>query len=234
MHLDVPPDGDSWTSKNLQKGRCSAVTGKGPSNITMDESTAVHHNETAPVELTSLVKLMSSDGQEFSCSKQVACQSNLIKLMLEDIGDDSEEAIPLANVTGRVLTKVIEFAEHHKDDPPPAPEKEDEFAPKSCDDIEDWDRDFMNLPQQQVFDIMLAANYLDIKKLLDLGKLPASMLLPSLFFFLTKGALGCKTVALSVKGKTVQEIRDIFQIENDFTPEEEEQIRKENEWCADA
>jgi S-phase kinase-associated protein 1 len=36
-----------------------------------------------------------------------------------------------------------------------------------------------------------------------------------------------------IKGKSVEEIRKTFNIVNDFTPEEEEQIRKENEWCED-
>jgi S-phase kinase-associated protein 1 len=34
-----------------------------------------------------------------------------------------------------------------------------------------------------------------------------------------------------IKGKTVEEIRTIFHIENDFTPEEEEEIRRENKWA---
>ena len=33
-----------------------------------------------------------------------------------------------------------------------------------------------------------------------------------------------------IRGKTPDEIRKAFNIENDFTAEEEEQIRKENEW----
>lgn len=32
-------------------------------------------------------------------------------------------------------------------------------------------------------------------------------------------------------GKTPEDIRKTFGIKNDFTPEEEEQVRKENEWC---
>lgn len=55
----------------------------------------------------------------------------------------------------------------------------------------------------------MAANYLNIKGLLDIT---------------------CKTVANMIKGKNPEEIRKTFNIENDFTPEEEEQIRKENEW----
>ena len=35
-------------------------------------------------------------------------------------------------------------------------------------------------------------------------------------------------------GKTPEEIRKAFNIKNEFTPEEEEQIRKENEWCENA
>jgi S-phase kinase-associated protein 1 len=41
----------------------------------------------------------------------------------------------------------------------------------------------------------------------------------------------CKAVADMIKGKTPEEIRATFNIKNNFTPEEEEQVRKENEWC---
>ncbi|KYN17851.1 S-phase kinase-associated protein 1 [Trachymyrmex cornetzi] len=41
----------------------------------------------------------------------------------------------------------------------------------------------------------------------------------------------CKTIANMIKGKTPEEIRKTFNIENDFTASEEEQVRKENGWC---
>lgn len=34
-----------------------------------------------------------------------------------------------------------------------------------------------------------------------------------------------------IKGKTPEEIRKTFNIKNDFSASEEEQVRKENEWC---
>ncbi|KAI8826935.1 Skp1 family, dimerization domain-containing protein [Fimicolochytrium jonesii] len=157
-----------------------------------------------------MVKLTSSDGQDFAVPKEVACQSVLIKNMLEDVGEADDQPIPLPNVSGPILQKVIEYATHHKDDPPAPPEEE--AKPKSSDDIGEWDREFTNVDQGTLFELILAANYLDMKGLLDLG---------------------CKTVANMIKGKSVEEIRKTFNIQNDFTPEEEEQIRKENEWCED-
>ena len=59
---------------------------------------------------------------------------------------------------------------------------------------------------EHLFEIILAANYLDIKPLLDLG---------------------CKTVANMLQGRALEQIRAMFGIENDFTPLEEGQIRRE-------
>ena len=43
----------------------------------------------------------------------------------------------------------------------------------------------------------------------------------------------CKYIAYQMKGKTPEEIREIFGLENDFTPEEEEEIKKEHQWAID-
>ncbi|KAE9448608.1 hypothetical protein C3L33_19494, partial [Rhododendron williamsianum] len=56
----------------------------------------------------------------------------------------------------------------------------------------------------------LAAENLKIKSLLDLT---------------------CQTVADMIKGKTPEEIRKTFNIKNEFTPEEEEEVRRENAWA---
>lgn len=154
------------------------------------------------------VKLQSSDGKVFKVDKEVATQSVLIKNLLEDLGE-SEEAIPLPNVTGKVLEKVIEYCKHHKGDPPAIQDDYDDI-PKRSDDMEPWDEKFIKVDQEMLFELLLASNYMDIKPLLDLG---------------------CKTVANMIRGKPAEEIRKMFNIVDDFTDEEREQIKKENEWA---
>jgi len=152
------------------------------------------------------VKLQSVDEQEFTVSIDVAKMSETVKHMVEDIGAD--QVIPLPNVTGKILQKVIAYCQYHLEHPTPvSEEKKDE---KRTDDISPWDLEFCKVDQATLFELILAANYLDIRPLLDLT---------------------CKTVANMIKGKTPEEIRKTFNIKNDFTPEEEEQVRKENEWC---
>ena len=43
-----------------------------------------------------------------------------------------------------------------------------------------------------------------------------------------------KTNETDLCGYQFQEIRKQFNIVNDFTPEEEAQVREENRWCEDA
>ncbi|KAG8665868.1 E3 ubiquitin ligase complex SCF subunit scon-3 [Fusarium poae] len=167
-------------------------------------------------ESTSVEKiwLASNDSATIEVDRVVAERSMLIKNMLEDVGDDSitqTNPIPIPNVNEAVLRKVIEWCEHHRNDPPQAQDDESD-ARKKTTDIEEWDQKFMQVDQEMLFEIILASNYLDIKPLLDVG---------------------CKTVANMIKGKSPEEIRKTFNITNDFTPEEEEQIRRENEWAED-
>ncbi|KAK4937427.1 hypothetical protein LTR10_021964 [Elasticomyces elasticus] len=156
--------------------------------------------------------LQSSDSEDISVEREVAERSVLIKNMVGDLGEEAmEEPIPIPNVNAAVLKKVIEWCQHHKHDPPSTNE-DDSDSRKKTTDIEEWDQKFMQVDQEMLFEIILAANYLDIKALLDVG---------------------CKTVANMIKGKSPEEIRKTFNIQNDFTPEEEDQIRRENEWAED-
>uniref|UniRef100_A0A453R7U6 SKP1 component dimerisation domain-containing protein n=1 Tax=Aegilops tauschii subsp. strangulata TaxID=200361 RepID=A0A453R7U6_AEGTS len=85
-------------------------------------------------------------------------------------------------------------------------------AAAPAEDLKSFDAEFVKVDRATLFDLILAANYLNIKGLLDLT---------------------CQTVADMIKDNTPEEIRKIFNIKNDFTPEEEAEVRKENQWAFD-
>lgn len=149
----------------------------------------------------SKIKLRSSDNELFEVDEIVASQSVLIQTMLEDTGKDSP--IPVSNVSSKTLAMIIEYCNFHVC----AMENGDG---KTEDDVKAFDADFVKVDQQTLFDLILAANFMNIKDLLDLT---------------------CQTVADLIKNKTPEEIRKIFNIVNDFTPEEEAEVRRENQWA---
>ncbi|KAF3332236.1 SKP1-like protein 1B [Carex littledalei] len=161
------------------------------------------------------ITLKSSDGEEFVVDELVAMESQTIRHMIED--DCAENGIPLPNVTSKILSKVIEYCKKHVDSAFSSAAATAEGAAaagassKTVDEeLKQWDQDFVKVDQATLFDLILAANYLNIKGLLDLT---------------------CQTVADMIKGKTPEEIRKTFNIKNDFTPEEEEEVRRENQWA---
>lgn len=150
--------------------------------------------------------LRSSDGEVFEVEETVAMESQTIRNLIED--DCTADGIPLPNVTGRILAKVIEFCKKHVES---AARKPDDGGDRVADEeLKGWDAEFVKVDQATLFELILAANYLNIKSLLDLT---------------------CETVADMIKGRTPEEIRKTFNIKNDFTAEEEEEVRRENQWA---
>jgi len=114
--------------------------------------------------------------------------------------------IPLPDVSGDVLEKVIAWIKMHKDDP---------ITPAAETPVNLTEQDiafFGELSQEMIFELIFAANYLDIRKLLDMC---------------------CRAVANSVLGKTPKEIYALFGVTKELTPEEEAQVRAENPWLED-
>ncbi|KAG3152072.1 hypothetical protein PI126_g10687 [Phytophthora idaei] len=130
------------------------------------------------------VKLVSMDGEAFEVDTSVAVISEL----------------------------VVEFCRHHKD----APMAEIQKPLKNnvlTEAVDEWDAKFVDLEDQELlFVLILAANYMDIKSLLDLS---------------------CAKVACMIKGKTPEEIRATFGITEEFTEEEQQRILGENKWIED-
>lgn len=156
------------------------------------------------------IKLLSADGEIFDVEREVISASTTIKNMMDQVDATSEddEPIPLQNVTGSILKRVIQWAQYHRNDK--NENAEDDQREKRSDDIGAWDSEFLKVDQGTLFELLLAANYLGIEGLLDAA---------------------CKTVANQIRGKGPDEIRRTFNIQNDFTPEEEEQTKYDNQWC---
>jgi len=156
------------------------------------------------------LRLLSQEQEPFPVPKKVALMSELIKTMVE--GDKDSTDIPLPNVKSNVLTKVIDYLKYHVDNPAKVIEKPLKSA-NMAEVVSQWDADFVDVDQELLFELILAANYMDIKPLLDLT---------------------CAKVASMIKGKNPEQIRKTFNIVNDFTPEEEEAVRAENKWAEES
>ncbi|KAF3338344.1 SKP1-like protein 1B [Carex littledalei] len=169
-----------------------------------------------------MITLTSSDGVQFDVREAVAKESQIIRDMIQD--DCVITNIPLANVNHKILSIVLEYCQMHVD----KTEMEVNASKhqtttgegsssvpvalkvSSNKNLNDWDKEFINVDLDTLYDLILAANYLNISGLLNLTTQAAADI---------------------IKGKTTEEIRATFNIKNDFTPEEEAAIRKENPWA---
>lgn len=172
-------------------------------------------------EGSKMIVLLSSDGVEFELSEEAAKLSKTIDHMIED--DCASGTIPLPNVAAKALSMAIEYCNKHVKVAPAANNNSNPSSGAAVsssssnpataateDELKKWDEDFVNIEQGPLFNLILAANYLEIKGLLDIT---------------------CQKVADMIKGKTPEQIRETFNIVNDFTAEEEDEIRRENAWA---
>ncbi|XP_047260462.1 SKP1-like protein 11 [Capsicum annuum] len=101
--------------------------------------------------------------------------------------EDDFTFIPLSNIDIETLIKIIEYMKKHA-------EKTDSKE----EDIKEFNKDFVKKTLNELFVLVLAANYLHINSLMKLL---------------------CQSIADRVNDKTPEAIRNIFNITYDFTPE---------------
>ena len=142
------------------------------------------------------IKLLSNDGQVFEIDQKVAQMSETIQDMiklLSDVNGGSELPIDLP---AAVLGKVLEWAQHHQNDPPLV-----EPVDLNNEVLSTWDEDFLSLEHGMLFDLLNATDYLNMRPMMN----------------------ACaRKVANLIRGKTAPEIRQLFDIEIDDDQEEEE------------
>lgn len=166
----------------------------------------------------SKVKIVSSDKKEFLVEEKVANTFKVIEQMLETLragerGDDaSDQPVTLNNVRGDILKELIDWVIQHKDDPDTSDEEE-QYRDRRTDDIPQWDKDFVSRWEKPVlYEVLQACNFLDLRPLLEIC---------------------CKTIANMIKGKSVEQVREILGLTSDYTAEEEATLKAENAWAED-
>ncbi|KAG8686250.1 hypothetical protein FRC12_007993 [Ceratobasidium sp. 428] len=160
------------------------------------------------------VKFVSSDEEEFVVEWGVFRMFGMFAPQ-----DDPKECptgpFPLPQISASILRKVLEYCEHHKHDPQPV-DREASVSSNmfTSQPMSEWDKAYItSVDQKTLFDIILAANYLSIKPLLNLGTRQVSEL---------------------IKGKSPGQIRELFNIVKDLTPEEEAQIQRDRALSEDS
>ncbi|KAK1320624.1 SKP1-like protein 9 [Acorus calamus] len=129
--------------------------------------------------------------------------------IMEDVdGGGSDESVPIMNVNAKYLKKVMDYCDKHVATAAAAVTDGDDQ--KAVEELKKWEKKYISVSTNDLFCIIMAANYLNIKGLVDLAT---------------------QQIANLIKGKRTEEIREFFGIQNDFTPEEEAEYREKYEWA---
>ena len=155
------------------------------------------------------ITLVSSDNEKFEISTKASKRAVLINKMIEDYQDKSE--FPVNNVNKKNLQKIVQYLEQYENkDPtnPKAPLPSKNF--KDC--VDDWDFKFLPTELEDVFELFQGANFMDIQPLMELT---------------------AAKIADVIRNLSADDIRKTFNIQNDFTKEEEEQMIKGDKWRVD-
>ena len=137
-----------------------------------------------------LVTLVSLEGKELECKRDVACMSNLVKEMIEEEEEEDEEKIkvPLPKVKFETLEKIIDFCNYHVDNPMNKIERPIRST-NLAEFVSELDAKIIDVEKAELFAILDAVNYMDIPSLLDLG---------------------CAKACSFIKGKSPVEIREFY------------------------
>mmetsp|Transcript_137931 Transcript_137931/g.384672 ORF Transcript_137931/g.384672 Transcript_137931/m.384672 type:complete len:728 (+) Transcript_137931:117-2300(+) len=154
-----------------------------------------------PEELQGAVlKLKPSDGEGVEVEAEAACISDVVR---EFACLNGPEVVLECPMTKAVLSRVIDYMRHHKDNPP-----EEVQTPLRGENIADcgvskWDANFIKVDKDMLFELMYAAGSLNIR---------------SLTF------LCCAQAALTLKGKSADKLRKEFNLTNDLPADEAERL----------
>ena len=153
-----------------------------------------------------IITLISNEGNREEISLKTAFRSELIQNILKINSNIREIHL---DIKIRIIKQIKEYLEHYENKETKKIEKP--LPSKNFKEyVDEWDNNYMDLDLENIIEILKGANILDIRSLMELS--------------------GTKLASI-IKGKSTEQIRNIFNIESDFTPEEEREISEENKWA---
>lgn len=107
--------------------------------------------------------LTTSDGKSIQVESLIFQASGFIQNMIQDLSDNSDDSdtwtISLPNINSMILQKIIEFCQHHQNDPPFTEEMERKFRRQI--NMDHWDEQFCKIDQKTLFDLMMVIIYIN-------------------------------------------------------------------------
>lgn len=163
----------------------------------------------------SITLLCGEDQQPVVATSSLINFSNTLKSCLEDAQEGLSEIItlPLASFAPEDIKHVIEWCDHHQHDPPHTEEPFEQYQQPDPTIFDVWDKDWIrSMDKFSIYALMEAANFLEITPLLETC---------------------AKAIANMMTNKTYLQLREEFQVETDYTPEEEEHLKNTLKWAQD-
>lgn len=169
------------------------------------------------IDSNAIVHLVSSEGDIFDLPQNAIIGCNYIKTMFDNAHDDDDydecvQQFMVPQVSSKTLLKIISFLKQSTIEPMTKIEKPITSLVMS-DLVQSWYAEFVNIPQEELFDIILGANFMDIPDLMDLS---------------------CATVASQIRDKTTEELCTHFNVEYHNMTFDDAELREKYPWVQDA
>lgn len=176
----------------------------------MHLSHTLEHTHTNPMSQKLYITLNDAPEDQPYRKEITTAEADQCVFLKDLINEEEECEMPLSSISPVTMDKVMVWLKHHAGNPMtevPRPITTNVLK----DIVGEWDAAYIDLAhdQETLVDIILAANFLSCKPLLDLGL--------------------CQ-LACMIKDKTPEEAQTILNIDGDITPEEMQLVRDENPW----
>ncbi len=172
------------------------------------------------LEREKLTLIQTCDGELFPIKKDILVNFVALTAIIDDTVDNGE-ILKISKLNKYIFKKIIELLEHQvyfakKEEMVKAMQsggKYEKIKTKATEDLKEegtaWETTFTTVDVSTLVQLCLGANFLNCQK--------------SLEYF-------TNAIKEILKRRTPQQSREHCNIENDFTPAEEEKVRKDNNW----